>query len=292
MAFPAENGMRESGPSRTAIGMAIQRAAHQTLDRPPVFVDPVASRIIGPRGRAVLEEGRGRRSPFARVLRAVVAVRSRIAEDELHDAVRAGVRQYVILGAGLDTFGLRNRDPGLHVFEVDHPNTQTWKRRRLQDENLTVPSTLHFAAVDFTRHDLEAELRRAGLRLDLPVFFSWLGVVPYLEPPAIQATLATTARLSGATGGIVFDFIAPPQRWQLLFRLILWRRGRRVASLGEPFRAPLHPADARLWLAAAGFEHVVVHDPRALNARYLDGRDDGLRVSPLTYIAVARHTGR
>jgi O-methyltransferase involved in polyketide biosynthesis len=151
-----------------------------------------------------------------------------------------------------------------------------------------VPPNLHFAPVDFTHEDLGGELGRSGLRSDVPTFFSWLGVVPYLEPPAVRATLATAARLSGGSGGIVFDFIAPPPRWHVPFRVMLWLRGRQVARLGEPFRAPMRPADARRWLLDAGFEDVTIHHPRDLNARYLSDRTDGLRVSPLTYIAVAR----
>jgi methyltransferase (TIGR00027 family) len=269
----------------------MQRAAHQTLDRPPVFEDPLAVRIIGPRARAAMDAGRVVRSWYAKVLRAVLVVRSRVAEDTLSDAVAAGVRQYVVLGAGLDTFGLRNTNPDLHVFEVDHPNTQTWKRQRIVEEGLTAPATLRFVAVDFNRQDLEVELRRAGLRAEQPTFFSWLGVVPYLDPPAIRATLTSAARLSRATGGIVFDFFAPPGRWQLLIRLFMWLRGRRVAQLGEPFRAPLRPDDARQWLAESGFARIEILDPKTLTARYLHGRTDGLRMSPLTYVAVARGAG-
>jgi methyltransferase (TIGR00027 family) len=279
--------MRETGPSRTAIGVAIHRALHQTIDRPPIFVDPLAERIIGPNARAAIVEGRAGRTMFASVMRTVLAVRSRVAEEALAEAVAAGVRQYVVLGAGLDTFGLRNTDPSLNVFEVDHPNTQAWKRRRIEDEGLAIPPTLRFAAVDFAKDDLADRLRRAGLRPDLPAFYSWLGVVPYLDAPAIRATFATVAASVGATGGLVFDFIAPPMRWQLNLRAILWLRGRRVARLGEPFRAPLAPSDAEAWLRSAGFARVTILTPRDLADRYLQGRQ--LRVSPLTYMAVAYH---
>src|SRR5262249_10107637 len=139
-----------------------------------------------------------------------------------------------------------------------------------------------------TRQDLAAELRGAGLDPGAPTFCSWLGVVPYLEPAAIRATLATVAGLSGASGGIAFDFIAPPAG--LFARLVLWLPGLRVARLGEPFRAPLHPDDARRWLADAGFERIDLLDPATLNARYLGDRSDGLRASPLFWMAVARAT--
>jgi methyltransferase (TIGR00027 family) len=278
--------MRNTGPSRTAIAVAISRAAHQTVDQPPIFSDPLAIRIVGPKARAALAEGRASRGAFAAVLRTVLAVRARVAEDALAEAVAAGVRQYVVLGAGLDTFALRNTDPSLTVFEVDHPNTQAWKRKRIEEEGLATPPTLHFVPVDFTRDDLIAELHRAGLRSDLPAFFSWLGVVMYLDPDAIRATLKTIATLTGATGGIVFDFIAPPGRSKLMMRLILWFRGRRVARLGEPFRSFVAPHDVEKWLRDAGFTNVTIFGPQQLTDRYLQGRR--LRVSPLTYVAVAR----
>ena len=274
----------EHGPSRTAIGVAIHRAVHQAADAPPVFADPFAERIIGPKARAAMD-GHSR-GLFNQVLRATLAVRSRVAEETLADVVRAGVRQYVVLGAGLDTFGLRNTDPSLTVFEVDHPKTQAWKRRRMEEEGLAIPPTLRFAAVDFTRDDLSEQLNRAGLRPELPTFFSWLGVVPYLEPHDIKTTLRAVAALAGDAGGIAFDFIAPPKRSHLLHRVILWWRGRRVAKLGEPFRAPLAPADAERWLREAGFGQVTLLGPRELNERFLAGRP--MRVSPLAWIAVAR----
>ena len=282
--------MRSAGPSRTAIGVAIHRALHQTLDAPPIFPDPFAERIIGPSAHAAIASRRAGAGPFASILRTVLAIRARVAEDTLADAVAAGVRQYVVLGAGLDTFGLRNRDPSLTVFEVDHPNTQAWKQRRIQEEKLDLPPTLRFVAVDFTRDDLGAALRRAGLDPGKPAFFSWLGVVPYLDSAAIRATLRTAGEAAGPAGGIVFDFIARPEPWQLLLRFVLWQRGRRVARLGEPFRSPLAPADAERWCREAGFDDVVILSPKQLTDRYLRGRR--LRTSPLAYVAVARNQGK
>lgn len=277
--------MRDTGPSRTALAVAMSRALHQKLDRPLVFADPLAMRILGERGRAAMAERQESRL-LGPILRATLAVRSRVAEDTLQKAVAAGLRQYVVLGAGLDTFGLRNQNAELQVIEVDHPNTQEWKRKVIRAEGLSVPPNLRFVPVDFTRQDLASELRGAGLQDD-PTFFSWLGVVHYLEPAAIRRTLATVASLSGASGGIVFDFLAPPSPWQLLLRLIRWHRSRRVARLGEPFSEPLHPEDARRWLAEEGFAEVQVLGPERLNQQYLSGRSDRLRMSPLAYIAIA-----
>jgi methyltransferase (TIGR00027 family) len=278
--------VRDTGPSRTALGVAIHRAVHQTVDEPPIFADPLAARIVGEKIRAGIATGHVGRGVFASVLRTVLAVRARVAEDALAEAVAAGVRQYVVLGAGLDTFGLRNPNPDLHVFEVDHPNTQAWKRDRIAEEGLEIPPTLHFVAVDFTKDNLATALARGGLRADQPAFFSWLGVVMYLEPDAIRATLTMVAAAVGETGGIVFDFIARPRLSDLPVRLILWFRARRVARLGEPFQSYLEPADVERWLHDAGFKQVTILTPHELTARYLRGRR--LRISPLTYVAVAR----
>ena len=135
-------------------------------------------------------------------------------------------------------------------------------------------------------------LRRAGLRPDLPAFFSWLGVVPYLEPADIRATLQTVAGLVGSAGGITFDYRPShhPNVGNYYLRLILWLRGRRVARLGEPFRSPLAPADAERWLRDAGFVRVTILGPRQLTDRYLRGRR--LRMSPLSYLAVAWGSSR
>jgi methyltransferase (TIGR00027 family) len=282
--------MREDGPSQTAMGVAIFRAAHQLFDTPAVFVDPFAVRIVGPEARADLETRPRRRWWRRRLshLRAVAVVRSRIAEDALALAVSRGVRQYVVLGAGLDTFALRNTDLSLRVFEVDHPNTQQWKRRRLEEEHLGEPPNLTFVPIDFERQDLEAELRAAGLAWDRPTFFSWLGVTPYLGADAVWATLRSVAGAAGREGGIVFDFVARPRRTQLRLRLRLWRRRRQVAGLGEPFRAVLDPEEVARNLHGLGFTEVATLGRDEINRRYLAGRADGLRVRGLTQIAVAR----
>ncbi len=285
--------MRNEGPSRTAIGVAVHRAAHQLVDIPPVFVDPFALRIVGPKARTVLERNPRRvaRQPFASYLRAVLAVRSRVAEEALAAAVGRGVRQYVVLGAGLDTFALRNCDASLRVFEVDHPNTQRWKRRRLQEEHLGEPPNLTFVPVDFEHQDLETELRKAGLSRDRSTFFSWLGVVPYLRIDAIWATLRAVAASVGRDGGVAFDFMSRPPRRHLLGRLILWSRARRVARLGEPFQSFLEPADLSRQLRSIGFVDIAVLGPADLNDRYLSHRADRLRVGRVTHMAVAVGAG-
>ena len=138
--------MKEDRPSATARRVAMRRAAHQLLDDPKVFDDPLALSIIGRQTESMLRADPGQfdATPLAPFLRAFVAARSRFAEDELALAIRRGVHQYVIVGAGLDTFAYRNPYPEgtLHVYEVDHPTTQVWKRACLQEAGIAPRLTL------------------------------------------------------------------------------------------------------------------------------------------------------
>ena len=137
-------------PSGTALRVAAVRAAHRLLDDPVVFDDPLALSILGPEAEAAMRADPYRfNDPISRGLRASLIVRSRVAEDELARAVAAGVRQYVVLGAGLDTFAYRNPFEDLRVFEIDHPATQAWKRECLDKAGIAIPDSLTFAPVDF-----------------------------------------------------------------------------------------------------------------------------------------------
>jgi methyltransferase (TIGR00027 family) len=153
--------------SRTALGAAGHRAAHQVLERGFIFSDPLALRILGPQAEAAIDDAR--REPLKRGLRLFIAARTRFAEDALAGAVTRGAAQLVALGAGLDTYAYRtNLADGLRVFEVDHPATQAWKRERLAEASIPVPTALTFAPVDFERQTLAdglappASIRRAG----------------------------------------------------------------------------------------------------------------------------------
>src|SRR5688572_14393982 len=161
--FPGLSAALQPGePSRTARGAALQRAAHQLLETPTVFEDPLALRIFGAEGVAWLGRNLDRyRTPGSRSMRAFLVMRSRFAEDELARAVERGVTQYVVLGAGLDTFAYRNPHRGLRVFEVDHPSTQVWKRDRLREQSIAIPRSATFAPVDFEKETLAYGLRAA-----------------------------------------------------------------------------------------------------------------------------------
>jgi methyltransferase (TIGR00027 family) len=208
-----------------------------------------------------------------------MVARSRFAEDALARAVARGTGQYVILGAGLDTFGYRNPYPGggLRVFEVDHPATQRWKRRKLVDASIAVPASVTYVPVDFEREALADRLAAAGFDASRPAFFSWLGVTMYLTEDAFAATLSLIAG-SGAGGGVAFDYGAARSHLTWTDRIALAWLSRRVASAGEPFRSFFEPDALVARLQRLGFAPVEDLGREDINARYFSGREDGLQI--------------
>jgi methyltransferase (TIGR00027 family) len=266
--------MHEDGASRTALRVAARRAAHQILDRPPVFDDPLALAIVG---ADAVEKEVSESSPPS--LRAFLAARSRFAEDELARAVARGVRQYVVLGAGLDTFAYRNPHAalGLWVFEVDRPATQQWKRARLRAAGIGIPAPTVFVAVNFERQSLGDELLSTGFRAGEPAFFSWLGVVPYLTEAAFLATMSFIAGLPPASG-VVFDYAVARHALSPREQLALDALARRVAAAGEPFQLFFDPAALAAQVRRLGFRHLEDLDAAAIDSRYFRGRADGLSI--------------
>ena len=201
--------MKPNEPSRTASLIARQRAAHQLLDHGSILDDPLAMKILGEDQKDVLQFANAH--PLASIGRLVTSARSRIAEDALSAAVERGVRQVVILGAGLDTVALRcpHGAREIRIYEVDHPATQAWKLERLAEAQLAIPPWLVFVPVDFERDGLRESLAGAGFHQDSPAFFTWLGVVPYLTQDAIGGTLGYIASIPNSE--VVFDYMEPPQ---------------------------------------------------------------------------------
>jgi len=262
-------------PSTTAYRVAMRRAAHQLLDRPVVLEDPIALRIVGPRGAAAIRENPRRfDSAFGRALRLFLVARSRCAEDALAHAVAAGVRQYVVLGAGLDTFAYRNPHPPerLRVFEVDMPATQAWKREMLGRTKIEPPASLTFVPVDFETQSLPEQLRAAGFGENEPAFFSWLGVTMYLTRDAVMGTLRYVAQRP-AGSGVTFDYMTPPHKLPWLRRIGFHLVARRVAKAGEPWKTWFDAGQLALELRAMGFGQLEDLDGPGLNQRYFGGRE-------------------
>jgi len=267
--------MKPGLASKTALRVAIRRAAHQVMDQPPVLNDPIAIRLIGPEFARDMERAQHK---VARDFRAFMAARSRFVEDQLSAAVAQGVTQYVVLGAGLDTFAWRNPFPALRVFEVDFPATQEWKRALLDEAALAQPSNLTFVPLDFEHKTLAAGLIESGFDPAKPAFFGWLGVVPYLTREAFRATLGDIARMP-AGSGVGFDYGLSPEVLSPLRQLALKALAERVASAGEPFKLLFAPDDMERELRMAGFARIDQLDSKHLNALYFTGRTDGLKLS-------------
>jgi methyltransferase (TIGR00027 family) len=265
-------------PSRTARSTALQRAAHQLLESPRIFEDPLALRIFGAAGVSWLGHNLERyRTAGARAMRAFLVMRSRYAEDQLAQAVARGVTQYVVLGAGLDTFAYRNPHRRLRVFEVDHPSTQAWKRSRLQEQSIGIPRSLTFAPVDFETQTLAGGLKAAGFRDDRPAFFSWLGVTIYLSKEAVAGTLRTIA--AGVKGSqVVFDFAPPASAISEQERVSREKSAALVARAGEPWINFYHPGPLAEDMRASGYSAARALGSEEMNERYFTNRSDGFRL--------------
>jgi methyltransferase (TIGR00027 family) len=282
--------MDDNSPSRTALGAAMHRAAHQLLDHPLIFEDPYALRILGADAETEIRaEAGGHADPRSRGLRAFIAARSRFSEDALAEAVADGVPQYVLLGAGLDTFAYRAAQtyPVLAVFEVDHPATQSWKRERLREAGIAVPNSLNFAPVNFECETLEDGLARASFDQDRPALFAWLGVVPYLTREAIMATLRFIAGLPRGSA-VIFDYGEPPKAREAIQQETLAALMERVAAAGEPLRSFFMPDDIVRDVSALGFSEVEDFDAEKLNPRYFANRADDLKLRGIGHLLMAR----
>lgn len=262
------------GPSRTAYNVALLRAQHQVVEGGSIFSDPFAVPIAG-ESEENLTAG-ARKFPLSSPLRQFVAARSRFAEDCLAKAVERGTRQVVILGAGLDTFGLRNpyTDKAVRVFEVDRPATQRWKRQRLAAANLRIPDALTFVTVDFENQSFLARLASEGFKSAEPAFFVWLGVISYLTRKANAATL--TAIASIPDGEVVFDYGEPlaaiPPAFQGRYQSMI----KRMGEWGEPWVSFFTPREMRFGLSKLGFMDIEDVGPEDVGARYFcQGRPFG-----------------
>ncbi len=270
--------MRAGVPSRTAYGVAVHRTAHQILDRPLIFEDPIAARIVSG-GAAPGLPGTVAMRSTAQGQRLFVAVRSRYAEDELARFVVQGVRQYIVLGAGLDTFAYRNPySPRVKVFEVDHPDTQAWKKERLRAAGLEIPASVSFVPVDFEIQRLATVLESVPFfDREARSFFSMLGVTPYLTSEALLETLRAVPVMPPGSG-IVFDYAVTSGSLNLRDKIALKILAERVAGAGEPFQLFLEPGTLARKVHEMGFtawEDLGVHE---INARYFRDRADGSRI--------------
>jgi methyltransferase (TIGR00027 family) len=303
--------MEANQVSLTAMGTAFMRAYHATHDHPKIFDDFLASHLITAEERQASEERHlkafhlfdparaascpDRASALASWMQSaaappIILSRARYAEDNLQKAVnQQEVRQYVILGAGMDTFALRRPDllMRLQVFEVDHPATQAHKRQRLREVDREPPAQLHFIPVDFNQDNLAAALRRSSYDPRAPSFFSWLGVTYYLRRDAAFATLRAIVEVAPAGSTVIFDYLdndafdsaKAARRVQFMMEIV-----RRV---GEPMLTGFEPSTLSADLARLGLHLHEDLDPSDIQIRFFEGRPDGYYASEHAHFATA-----
>jgi len=259
--------MREEKASQTALGAAIHRANHQRIECGLIFSDPLAVRIVegaGEYGALLEEDGAENRG-----LRLFIAARSRFAEDKYATAMRdRGVRQLVVLGAGLDTFAYRQSpDSALRLFEVDHPATQAWKLARLGAAGIAIPSNLTFVSVDFETQCLRHRLEASGFNPGRPSFFMILGVIAYLSQGAIDELLATLGGYAACE--FAWDYSIPPEMLDAEQRKFHDALIERTTAAGELYQSLFTPDRMAGMLYQTGFAPTEDLDVYDLLARYL-----------------------
>jgi methyltransferase (TIGR00027 family) len=258
--------MKPNEPSRTALMIARQRAAHQLLDHVSILNDPFAVKILREDEQAALQLAN--EHPLASIGRLFTAARSRLAEDALSKAVKRGLRQIVILGAGLDTFALRNPHPArqIRIYEMDHPATQASKVQRLAEAQIALPPWLVLVPVDFERDHVGEKLVDAGFQQNSPAFFTWLGVVPYLTQDAIARTLDYLSSIQNSE--VVFDYLEPPEAFSEELRQIERERTEQLKKIDEGSVSRFNPPGIAAILRAHGFSIIEDIDYQEIASRF------------------------
>ena len=282
----------ESGQhSYMAEATAMLRAMHQVVDdEPKVLDDPLAVRILGDRARRNLDASLERfQTPWLIKARTFAIMRSRFMEDHLAAAIKNGVSQYLILGAGLDTSAYRTAAlrSDVQVFEVDHPDTQAWKLNRLSEARIEVPGNVTFVAVDFETQKLDQELCGRGFETGRTTFVSWLGVTYYLERGSVMETLRFISGLGSGTC-LVFDFALEPAAVDEVERAAISKVSNVVASNNEPWLTHFLPGVLHEELEKLGFKDVLHLGRDDATRRYLKDRSDGLQLSDTLHVIFAR----
>ncbi len=277
--------MNETKASQTALGTSLMRALHTRFDSPKHIDDPWGDRLVLDAERATLgSDARFRRSPGY----GVVILRTRYTEETLAAAVARGVRQYVILGAGMDSFALRQPAfaQDVNVIEIDHPASQAFKRERLRACGVPVPPRLHFEAADLSCEPLATALARSPYRSAEPAFFSWLGVTVYLTREANLTTLRAIA--AGAVAGSELVFTYMDQRDLDAGSESIRDLRSRVAALGEPYISGFDPTQLAEDLRPVGFSLVEDFSGEQLWRKYCTEDEAALRSPAVFHIARAR----
>lgn len=282
--------MRADTPSRTIELPAMMRAAHQLIDeRPLVFTDPLAVAVVGPAVKtALLADRASLQSARAKRLRSQFVLRSRFAEDELFRLYGKGVRQYVLIGAGMDTFAMR-QPPSLRylqIFEVDYPSTQKLKLQRLAGLEISAPTNVFYVPADLSGPSWTEALTGHGLDLKKPCFFSCLGVTQYLQSEVVDQIFEFV--LSMPKGSAILSSIvqidADLSSEDLAESQI---SAARAAEFGEKWQTRFNPAELATRLVKCGYVTATVLDAVIAQSTYFSGRGDGLSASSFELMITA-----
>ncbi len=302
--------MEKNNFSLTALGTAFMRGYHTRNDDSLIFCDPLAYGLLTEKERSLISEHLMDRlksvdaggaalcpdeaSALRRALQlytgaSTVLSRARYADEALRKAIGQGIEQYVILGAGMDTFAFRcpKALKKVKVFEVDHPATQAFKRNRIAELDWKVPPQLHFVPLDFTQSSLEEIEARSPYDPTAPTFFSWLGVTYYLSRDTVLDTLAAVARISPAGSMVVFDYLQPSLPGSVKAAERLKVIADSLKALGEPLLTGLDPASLGDDLEGVGLRLLEDLGPAHIQGRYFEGRKDGYRASEHIHFALA-----
>ncbi|MDA8707736.1 class I SAM-dependent methyltransferase [Hellea sp.] len=282
--------MIEGKPSRTALMTAVQRAHHyQTAPEPKVLRDSLAMALTGLEGPEAVQgyidtlvqtfasfSDLETATLFMNRVDGAVCMRSRVVEEELPAARERGLKQLVILGAGLDSTAYRCTDliEGLEVFEVDHPSTQAWKREQLKKANIAVPDNLSFVPFDFENQTLAQALEAGGVSADKVTFFTWLGVHMYLTNEAVKSTFSVMGAYPKGSE-MVMDYISPSYVTAAgMVENSVEQLQEVVSKMGEPLKSKYYESELEEMLTSAGFSAVNFLSARWLIDNYLGGKKD------------------
>lgn len=277
--------MKENQVSLTAIMTAYIRSYHAMNDTPKIFNDFLAHQLIPEERRILIEQGFTNalqlksNSDEATTLRLLlqtiglpnVISRSRYTEENLEQAVEQGVQQYVILGAGMDTFAFRRPEllEKLRVFEVDHPATQAFKRNRLAELGWKIPQNLHFVPVDFSKENLTDALKGLSYDSQTKSIFSWLGVTMYLSQDEVFSTLHSITDIAPVGSMVIFDYFAPVEATPHMQEM-----RNDLPKIGEPIKTSFDPSTLALDLSSLGFRLHENLSPSDIQKRYFQGITD------------------
>lgn len=282
--------MKAGQRSRTADAAAAIRASH-ARSAAPVFSDPYAHALTSRGWQAIVQHPLLHRfispqffPPLGRLVGQVVG-RARYAEDLLVQAVARGVQQYVLVGAGLDSFVLRQGAdfPALTIFEVDHPDTQAGKQAQLAKLG-AIPANVVFVPINFERESIAEALLRSRYQPDQPTFFSWLGVTHYLTPETTLATLRAIAEVAASGSEVVFDYSIPYHQLSGIERWGAFAVSKITQYLSEPLKGQLIPSQLHTALAQMGFEVVEDLAAAAQDQRLFHPRRDHVRATAATHL--------